>query len=277
MDLTNLIPRVAALHDLSGFGRCSLSVILPVMSRFGIQVCPVPTAVLSTHTGGFTDFTFVDLTDSMRDTLNHYQSLHIQFDSIYSGFLGSLEQIDIVKDYIDSYRKNAKIILVDPVFADDGELYATFDLAMVNRMRELIGKADIITPNLTEAAFLLEEPVPDLISGDKAENWATRLTEMGPGICVITGVRFEEGMVSSLAYDKVGQRCFLSTQEEVRQAYPGTGDLFASIFLSCMLKKDDLESALHHATGFVYRAIRMAYEQNLTPREGLPIEAILAE
>ena len=94
---------------------------------------------------------------------------------------------------------------------------------------------------------------------------------------MITGVRLEEGKVSSLAYDMAGQRCFLSTQEEIKQAYPGTGDLFASVFLSCMLKKDDLESALHRATSVVHRAVRMAYEQNLTPREGLPIEAILAE
>lgn len=149
--------RVAAIHDLSGFGKCSLTVALPILSAAGIEACAMPTAILSTHTGGISGYTYHDLTSDMRAFMQHWKSLDIQFDATYSGFLGSFEQLDLVKEFFELFRSKNNLILVDPVMADNGELYRIFQPEFAVGMRSLCKKADIIVPNLTEAALLLEE------------------------------------------------------------------------------------------------------------------------
>lgn len=149
------LKRVAAIHDLSGFGRASLTVIIPTLSVMGIQVCPVPTAVLSTHSGGFTDYVFHDLTGVMGDYGAHWKKLGLSFDCIYSGFLGSPRQASIVSSFIDDFKTERTLTVVDPVMGDNGSLYNSVSKDMVPEMRKLIAKADIIVPNFTEAALLL--------------------------------------------------------------------------------------------------------------------------
>lgn len=273
------IPRVAALHDISGFGRCALSVISPILSAMGVQVCPVPTAVLSTHTGGFSDFSFVDLTASMKETLCHYDSLGLQFDAIYSGFLGSVEQIEVVQDYISTFRRPDNIMLVDPVFADDGQLYETMTPLLVERMRKLICHADLITPNITEAAFLLEQSLPATLHKEQAEEMAHRLSQFGPRISVVTGVRFEDRphCISSVVFDRQTETCFTVDQTEVQESYPGTGDVFASVLLGGLLQGNSIQKAMSKAAEFVYRVTELAFQQQNPPREGLPIEALLVD
>ena len=143
--------RICAIHDLSCFGRCALTVIMPNLSAMGNQVIPLPTALLSTHTGGFTDMHFIDLDDSMNKISEHFKSLSLSFDSIYSGFLGSEEQIDTVLNFIDNFAKKDTLVLVDPVMGDDGELYSTYTHELMLGMRRLCKKADVITPNLRES------------------------------------------------------------------------------------------------------------------------------
>ena len=150
--------RVAAIHDLSGFGRCSLAVIMPVLSAMGIQCCPVPTAVLSTHTGGFEDIVIKDLTDYISPALAQYKKLGIGFDAVYSGFLASTEQIDHCLEFFSCYKDSLKV--VDPVMGDHGKPYRTYTPELCRRMGELVNVADAITPNLTEAAILLGEKYP---------------------------------------------------------------------------------------------------------------------
>ncbi len=266
------IPRVLALHDLSGFGRCALTVVIPVMSSLGIQVCPVPTAVLSTHTGGFTDFAFQDMTDFMKDNLRHYKNLNLEFDGIYSGFLGSAEQCGLVEEYIEAFGKGT--VLVDPVLGDNGVLYSTVTPSLVNQMRHLISKAELITPNLTEGAYLLEQSALESLTKSQAEQWAKRLCDFGPSCCVLTGVHLkeEEGKVFSVLYDKRKGKSFCFGSKEVYGEYPGAGDAFASVFLSYLLKEESQENCLQYASEFVYRNIFLAKKQGNPFREGLPLE-----
>ena len=155
--MEKIIKKVAAIHDLSGFGRSSLTNIIPILSTMGIQVCPLPTAILSTHTGGFTDFSFIDLTDNMEKMMDHWSKLDLEFDCIYSGFLGSHKQIDIVSRFIDRFGHKNNLVVIDPVLGDSGELYSTMGCEMVEEMKKLITKADIITPNFTEVCLLLDK------------------------------------------------------------------------------------------------------------------------
>ena len=159
-------PKVAAIHDISGFGRCSLTVALPILSVMGVQCAVLPTAYLSTHTA-FPDFTFLDLTEEMKKTMDHWQTLGLRFDAVYSGFLGCTEQIGVVEDFIRRFRKDNALAVVDPVMGDNGVRYVTYTDEMCEATCRLTEKADVITPNLTEAAFLLGEDY-ETLPRDKA-------------------------------------------------------------------------------------------------------------
>ena len=161
-----MTPRVAAIHDISGFGRCSLTVALPILSAMGIQCCPLLTASLSTHTGGFEGFTFLDMTDEMPKVAAHWKQLGLSFQALYSGFLGSERQIGIVEDFIRDFRAPGTTVVVDPVMGDHGKVYQTYTPAMCAGTAHLAAQADVITPNLTEAALLLDIPYEALPSGE---------------------------------------------------------------------------------------------------------------
>ena len=169
--MESLVKKVAAIHDLSGYGRASLTTIIPILSNMKVQVCPVPTAILSTHTGGFEGYSFIDLTDYMQEHIAHWKRLDLEFDCIYSGFLGSPKQIEIVADFIDYFGKKSKFIVVDPVMGDNGKLYSTMDNEMVVGMRKLIKKADIITPNFTEVMYLLGKEYDKNIDIEKVKEY----------------------------------------------------------------------------------------------------------
>ena len=152
------LKRVAAIHDISGFGKCSLTVALPIISAAGIETSVIPTAVLSTHTGGFTGFTYRDLTEDIMPIVDHWKTLDITFDGIYTGFLGSFEQVHLIEQTIDKLKTEKTVVVIDPVMADNGELYAIFSKEFPKEMAKLCKKADLLIPNLTEASLLLEEP-----------------------------------------------------------------------------------------------------------------------
>ena len=153
----NKVKKVVAVHDLSGVGRVSLTVVIPILSSMGFQVCPLPTAVLSSHTQ-YPEFSFLDLTDEMPRIISEWKKLGIRFDAFYTGYLGSSRQIHIVSDFIDDFRGSDNLVVVDPVLGDNGRLYTNFDRAMIDEMKHLITKADVITPNLTELFYLLDIP-----------------------------------------------------------------------------------------------------------------------
>lgn len=269
--------KVAAIHDLSGFGRSSLSVVIPILSTMGAQVCTLPTAVLSTHTA-YEGYTFVDLTDYMEAFIKHWKSLNIEFDCIYSGFLGSARQINIISNFIDDFSFSKPLVVIDPVMADDGELYSTMDLEMVKNMRALIKKADIITPNYTEAAFLLGEEYSLDSNEEKIKNWLVRLSEMGPKIVIITSVPDTEAAhkkTSVIAYNSEDKHFWKVSCVYIPAQYPGTGDAFTSVIVGSLLQGDSLPIALDRGVQFITAAIRASYGSKYPVKEGVLLERVL--
>lgn len=280
------IQRVAAIHDLSGFGRASLTVAIPVLSAMGIQVCPLPTAVLSSQTGGFEDFRFVDLSGPMRDFLEHWKELGLKFDAVYSGFLGSPEQAGVVADCLDNCLLPGGLAVVDPVLGDNGKLDPTMTPEMVESMRWLVGKAGCITPNLTEAAFLLNEPMPEAaldqrkgrIEVERIKEWLLRLSEMGPEYSVITSVPFTDsakGGSAAVAYNRSENRYWKVDCEYIPAFYPGTGDTFTSVLTGCLMQAESLPMAMDRAVQFVTLGIRATFGYDLPTREGILLEKAL--
>lgn len=271
----NPIQKIAAVHDLSGYGRCSLSVVMPVLSAMGMQVCPMPTAVLSTHTGGFDGYTFVDLTDTMTAYYKHWRSLDIQFDCIYSGFLGSAKQVDILSDMIDEFKDTNPLVVVDPAFADDGALYSTFDMGFVPHMKRLVSKAHTITPNITEAAFLLGREIPEKLNAAEARAWLNALAALGPDTVIITSAPLENSKSSVIAYEQSKHSYCTLACEYIPAEYPGTGDTFASVLTGALLQKNDIGMAITRAVDFVSACIRATYKAGCTPRDGVLLENYL--
>lgn len=266
--------KVACIHDLSGFGRCSLSVILPTMSAMGSQACPIPTAVLSTHTGGFGDVVIRDLTDYTMPSYEHYKRLQIKFDCIYSGFLASANQIDHCREFFDGYNDALKV--VDPVMGNHGKLYRTYTIEMKKRMCELVEIADIITPNVTEASMLLNEDYPVApMTSTQAKSWLVRLAEIGPTIVVITGIVLAGVEKCNIGYDKNSGAFWRVRCDYVPVHYPGTGDIYASVLIGALLRGESLPIAMNRATGFIELAAKTTYGYGSEPREGLMIEPCL--
>ncbi len=264
------LKKVAAIHDISGVGRCSLTVIIPVLSAMGIQVCPVPTAVLSAHTG-YGEFVMRDLTDYLPAALEHYKKMGTQFDCVYSGFLASAEQIDYCRDFFLSFPDALKV--VDPVMGDDGKAYATYTNELCSRMSELVAVADIITPNLTEAAILLEEPYPTApLTHSEAKSWLVRLSKQGAKVVVITSCPLADGGMSTVGYDKESNSFWMVKNDYVPMSYSGSGDMFASVLTGGLLKGDSLPIAMNRATSFTQLAVKKTYSYGTPWTDGIMLE-----
>ncbi len=274
----NIIPKVAAIHDISGIGRCSMTVIIPIMSALGCQVCPLPTALLSNHSE-FKDFYFFDFTDHMEEYFHMWEKNNARFDCIYSGFIGSEKQIDIMKDIIIKVKKeNNPLIIVDPVMGDHGIVYQTYTKKMVEKMNTLVRVADIITPNLTETEILLgENYICEKISLEKLKTYLKRLCDMGPKISVITGIITENGEHINGCYDKEKDEFYIVPFDFVNIRYPGTGDLFTSLFIGYLLNGKILPEAIEYACTFVSKAVRTTYEAKTPGSEGVLFEKIMRE
>jgi len=269
---------VAAIHDLSGFGRTSLAVVIPVLSSMGIQVYSLPTAVLSSETGAFEDFVFVDLTHAMSCFLDHWDRIGAQFDAVYSGFLGSPAQVEMVARCIANNLLPGGFAVVDPVLGDNGILDPTMSQDMVERMRWLVTRADCITPNLTEAAFLLGEKYPEgEMSVAALKDWLARLADMGPEKVVITSASLSNtcNKTAVVAYDRERGMYWKIACDYIPAFYPGTGDTFASVVTGSLLQGDSLPIAIDRAVQFVTLGIRATFGHDLPTRNGILLERVL--
>ena len=269
--------RVAAIHDLSGFGRASLCSIIPTLSSMGIQVCPVPTAILSTHSGGFREYTFEDLTDTIPAYMAHWKKLNLHFDCIYSGFLGSPVQTQMVADIFDDFADENTLVVVDPVMGDNGGLYSSIPESMVPQMRKLVNKADIIVPNYTEAALLLDEDVKGYRSNEELKEWLRRLSDLGPDTVLITSAPDEERpeMMNVIAYEKESDTYWKVASRLLHDYYPGTGDIFASVMIGSLLKGESLPGAIEWAAQFVSQCIKVSSGYDYERRDGVQLERVL--
>ncbi|CDE05691.1 phosphomethylpyrimidine kinase type-1 [Anaerotruncus sp. CAG:390] len=290
-DEKNRVPRAAALHDLSCFGRCALTVIDPVLSAMGIQCVPVPTALLSTHTGGFSDMYFCALDDAIRGIADHFEKLGLRFDAVYTGFLGSAEQAGVIGEFIDRFgsddgRGGTPLVLVDPVLGDDGELYHTITPALTDAMRRLCIRADVITPNITEACLLSGMSYGDALamSDSDPERLGRLLTSdlicLGGRLrrAVVTGIRCDGGKsIATASYDAADGSFALHKQERVGRDYPGTGDIFASVLLGRLLCGSPLADAAASASSFAARcaAATLARGSGEPARNGVALEPLL--
>lgn len=268
-------PRIAAIHDLSCFGRCSLTIALPVLSAMGCQCCPLPTALLSAHTG-FPGNTFLDLTVEMGRIADHWAAMDLQFDAIYSGFLGSADQVDTVARFFDTFKKSDTAVIVDPVMGDHGTAYRTCTPELCRGMRVLAENSDVITPNLTEAALLLDRPYEEIRQADAYEV-VRRLSLGGRRSVVLTGYSSEPGQTGTLCFDRdSGESKAVQTPREP-QDFSGTGDLFASVLAGGVAKGVSLFQAAQAAADFVRDCIARTLAEGLTEQDGVDFEPLLGQ
>ena len=269
-------PRVAAIHDMSGFGRCSLTIAIPVLSAMGVQCCPLPTAFLSTHTGGFEGFTFLDMTGEMPGVAAHWKSLGLRFQAVYSGFLGSERQIGIVEDFIRDFREADTVVVVDPVMGDHGKVYQTYTPAMCAGMARLAERADVITPNLTEAALLLGLPYEDLPAGEAGcREIAERLSMDGRRSVVLTGASAAPDLTGAVCFDAGTGRTEAIQTHRVPREFLGTGDVFASVLTGALVRGAALPDAARQAVDFIRACAERTAREDLPLREGVDFEPLL--
>lgn len=270
--------RVAAIHDISCFGRCSLTVALPILSAAGIETSIIPTAVLSTHTGGFSGYTFRDLTEDILAIAKHWKSLGLAFNAVYTGYLGSYSQLNLVSEIIGMLKEKDTLIMVDPVMGDNGRLYTSFDSSFPKGMAQLCRQADVIVPNITEAALLLgEEYREGPYTPEYIEGLFRRLSGCGARQIVLTGVYFMEGQMGAAAYDCTRGEISYCFREKIPGMYHGTGDVFSSVLLSGLLNSHSMEEALKLAVDFTTEAIHRTYEAATDTRFGVNFEEGLLE
>lgn len=265
--------RVLAIHDISCVGRCSLTVALPIISATGVECSVIPTAVLSTHTGGFTGYTYRDMTEDIVPIVDHWMTLGLGFDAIYTGFLGSREQIDIVKSTIGRLRKDNTVVVVDPAMADNGKMYPIFDMDFAKQMGSLCAIADIIVPNITEACFMLgreyrEGPYdPAYIIGLMKD-----LCAMGAKKVILTGVYFEEGKLGAATYDSETTKTSYSFRDVIPGYYHGTGDVFASAAVAAIMNGRSLEDSASIAVDYTVGSILRTYDAGTDVKYGVNFE-----
>ena len=270
-------PKVVAVHDLSCFGRCSLTVIIPVLAAMGVQTCPLPTSVFSTHLGGFSHIVCHDFADQMTAFFQHWQREKLMFDCLYSGFLASEAQFDAAEAFLTAFRTPQTLVFVDPVMADNGRLYSHYSEALCQRMKRLVGKADVITPNYTEACILLGESYCEqTINDDCLRQWCRRLSALGPKKVVITGVPAGDSILN-IGYDRVRDQQVTVRRSLVAARYPGTGDLFASVLVGGLLQGSSFAQTLELAADFVGKSVAATFAAATPSREGVLFEPLLGE
>ena len=267
--------RIALVNDITGFGRCSVAVELPLISALKVQACPLPTAILSVHTG-FPQHYLDDYTDRMRPYIDSWEANGLEFDGIATGFLGSAEQIGIVLDFVHRFKQPGTRVMVDPVMGDYGKLYASYTDEMCEKMKGLLGLADIVTPNLTEACRLLDRAYPKdgKVDEGELEYMAAELSDRGPSQVVITGLS-EGDTIENFIYE--AGRGTMLREKKIGGDRSGSGDAFAAIVIASLVRGESLTDAVRKAADFISKCLKYAVKLDLPWNYGLPFEEYLTE
>lgn len=268
--------KIALINDVTGFGRCSIAVMAPIVSAMKIQAVTVPTAILSAHTQ-FPTFYFDDYTDKMEDYIQTYKELNLEFDAISTGFLGSERQVEIVTDFIKYFKNDRNFVIVDPVMGDYGRLYQTYNEAMCNRMKELVKYADIITPNLTELTTLLDLPYPDhTVTIEELKKMCIALAAQGPKHIVVTGIHFNKTQIANFIYNK-DEDFQMVMVDRIGGDRSGTGDVIASVIAGMYMNGHSFYESVKKAAAYVSKCISYCEENNVPEYWGLCFEMYLKD
>lgn len=264
---------LVTIQDISCIGKCSLTVALPIISAMGIETAIIPTAILSVHTA-FDSFTFKDLTDEIVNVSDHWKKQNFKFDAIYTGYLGSAKQVDIVADFIDNFKNERNTVFIDPVMGDNGRLYTGFDKDFVNKMKMLCKKADVITPNLTEATMLLDMEYKETGYDEKyIKDMLKKLCALGCKCAVITGVSFEKSNLGVMGYNSENGEFFTYFNKKVPHMCHGTGDIFASSFVGAMVNGFTLKESAAIAADYTAECIKATDEDENANWYGVNFES----
>lgn len=266
--------KIAIINDISGFGRCSIAVSLPIISHMRIQGCMLPTSIFSNHTG-FESFFYDDYTDKMTPYMQEWKKLDLHFNGICSGFLGSKEQIEIVKKFFKEFKTEETQIIVDPVMGDYGKPYPTYTEEMCGEMKKLVEFADILTPNVTEACVLTDTPYKEKWKIEEIQEMAEKIHAMGPKKIAITGI-VQGGFIANFCYEEGQQPKVLRTHKEGTQR-SGTGDIFASIIAADAVNGVPFYKSVKKASDFIKKCIIRSQELDIPLTDGVCFEEVLGK
>lgn len=269
--------KIALINDYSGFGRCSVTVQLPIISMLKVQCCPLPTSIFSNHTD-YPAFYYQDYTEHMEKYASMWEELGLKFQGICSGFLGSERQINLVKDFIQKFKKEGTVVLVDPVMGDYGRKYQTYTEKMCKEMKLLVELADIVTPNLTEACILTDTPYKEEWKQKELVELIQRVAELGAKKVVITGIP-QKSFVCNLCLDasRGEQEIHMWKTHRVGTSRCGTGDLFAAILIADAVNNVSFDESVKKASRFIKKCIQKAIEMDIPVTDGVPFEELLGE
>ena len=263
--------RIITIQDISCVGRCSLTVALPIISAAGVECGVLPTAVLSTHTA-FDKFTFCDLTDEIEPISRTFGELNIDFDCIYTGYLGSFRQLSLVDDFITTHKKDKTTVVIDPAMADNGKLYHGFTPEFAKAMANLVRHADLVIPNLTEACFMLDIPYTEDYDEEYIKDVLVRLTALGAKRAALTGISFDAKQLGVYSYDSESGKFFYYANNYLPVRYHGTGDIFASATVGSLMRGQSVENALSVAVDYTHECIKLTMEDENRRTYGVNFE-----
>ena len=268
--------KILTIQDISCYGQCSITVALPIISAFGIETAVLPSAVLSTHTM-FPDFTVKDLTDQLIPITDHWKSQNVKFDAIYTGYLGSAEEIEIAKKIFAEFGGDDTLIFIDPVMADNGKLYPAFDMEYAKLNAGLCGEADVIVPNLTEACFMTDTEYREDYDRAYIEELLGKLAKLGAKKVVLTGIAFNDGKTGVYGLDTVTGEKIVYENDRIDAAFHGTGDIFASVSVGAITRGLDMNTAFKIAADYTAKTIAVTLENPDKPWNGVDFEATIPE
>lgn len=271
------VKKIAVIHDLCGIGKAALTNIIPIMSIMGIEACPIPTMILSTHTGGFGNPSIRKMDGFINETSKHYAENNIKFKGIFIGYLGSKNNLSSVIKFINKFKEENEIVLFDPICGDNGKLYSNFDKSYVENLRSIIKVSNIITPNFTEACYLTNRSEKNIIDMDSIKYLCIELSNFGSENVIITSVPCDDIEKISIAiYNSKTDYFNIITHEKEKKSYPGTGDIFASVLMSELTNGKGLEYSVKKASNFVLECVRESSKYNYDTKEGVLLEKCLS-